>query len=192
LLAGLPSLIPAHGFWHGVLIAVVALAGLVFVASFFFHVEGGSVVRGGEGKKTEQKVDQKNEGGGDNISNQQGDNSIAFIKSTLQIVAPQPNLRTQIDYENRPAGDYFTSRLHVWVQDAYAANGLRVEVTGQTITDHPRVMPTGNALPTFRDVELLAQPDHAIFQFRDQVAPEYIVEVTTQAQDALTVSVVLL
>src|SRR5438105_3302685 len=51
LLAGLSVLVPAHGFWRGVLIVVVIVAALVFVASFFAHIEGGKPVSGGEGKR---------------------------------------------------------------------------------------------------------------------------------------------
>jgi hypothetical protein len=90
MLAGGPSLIPAHGIWHVLLAVLIALAAVVFVLSFFFHLEGGEVVRGGEGKRIKNKIVQKNKGGGDNIAQQAGDNSVQIGKAETVNIGPLP------------------------------------------------------------------------------------------------------
>jgi hypothetical protein len=134
---------------------------------------------------------QKNEGGGDNININQGDNSTALIKPTVHISAPQPGLRVESEYDNQPSGDKFKSRLHLWVKDGYAANGLRVAVVGKSISDYLMVMTFDPSRPgvltgSFQSPVRDFAPTHALFQCAGQLRPEYIVEIQTDEPESLT------
>lgn len=160
---------------------------------------GGTPVPSGDPKPSrsqKNKTVQKNEGG-DNISINQGDNSTALVKPTIHISAPQPGLRVESEYENQPVGGKFKSRLHLWVKDGYAANGLRVEVTGKSISDELMVMPFDPSRPGiltggFQSPVRETTPTHALFQFSGQLRPEYVVEIQTDEPESPTVEVRLL